>query len=143
MRTVDQRRDTLSHTERNGESAPAAAAAAPGAADEGPRPVAQLAENLDTIGTALRLLATRIAELETEVARQSATADQLRTRLGEQLGANQAAACARCEAELAALQATRLLRWSRAPRQTYRRVLLLRHPRRAARLVRARLEARR
>jgi hypothetical protein len=81
-----------------------------------------LAENVATIGTAARLLATRITELEAEVQRQAATAEQLRLRLAAEMGANHTGACGHCRAELAALQATRLFRWSERPREMYGRV---------------------
>jgi hypothetical protein len=109
----------------------------------GAAPTPDVHGDLEDLGTAIRLLASRVAELESEVARKSATVDQLRGRLAEQMGTNRATACAACESELAALRATRVFRWTQTPRDFYRRAMLIRDPEKFIRAVRARLEARR
>jgi chromosome segregation ATPase len=99
--------------------------------------------HLDVIATAQRVLASRIAELETELTRQAKVAERLRERVAalmnddgtavdmiealqariDELTAQLAEARAVAErrtVELTGLQATRLFRWSAPARRIYR-----------------------
>ena len=110
--------------------------------------------DLEEMATAQRVLASRVAELEAEVTRQSEVAERLRQRLAEvmadELTAREEADALQATvasvtaelaealsalddrtAELAGLRATRLFSWSARPRGLYgklRRTLRRSHP---------------
>jgi hypothetical protein len=95
-----------------------------------PQPTIRIADAVDplvldlhTIATSNRVLANRIAELESEVARQAAVAERLRQRLASGMANDMTgpvipSSLSPAE-ELAGLKATKLFRWSARPRQAY------------------------
>jgi hypothetical protein len=81
-----------------------------------------LADDLRTIGTAGRVLGSRVAELEAEVARQHVVAERLRQRLAAEMDARVTAEQSLAKAERGAPRATRSVRYAAAPRAIYRRL---------------------
>jgi hypothetical protein len=81
-----------------------------------------VSEDLRTIGTAGRLLSSRLDELEAEVARQHVVAERLRQRLAAEMDARVTAEQSLAAAKQANLRTPRLSTGSAGPRSIYQRL---------------------